>query len=492
MAGTNLFTPVTSTLWVALTEDTASSVNGQLAMLAKCTGAPPTTANVFEHGCLIIRTDSGTGTAGIYQNTGSSASPVWTLLDTALPGDTASSLIDTNSVTALDVGTTASAVNNLRVTNSATGAVSANAVLLSAVGTDAAVSIQVSPKGATGLLTLGLATGTGTITLGSSSAAQTVAIGAGAGVATVSIGGGVGGNTTNINAAAITAVTDTINIGTGTSTTSGGKAVNIATGVPGASTTNVIAIGSGGTTTGTVGITLGSIGNTTHTTAIQGGSGATAITLFPQTTGVVTVGAAAGTGDVVLGSSSATQSVLIGGGAGISTVSIANVTVAGANVNVATAATGAGITDTVAIATGNAAATGIKVVNIATGTPGTAGNNRVTLGGTVADSRVTVKADFVALRVANYIATEGGANNAITGSLTDAGGTNVPLVAGLKVVVKLAHTLQAGANTFDFNGGGAVAIKMHTNAASDLGTAYAATGIIELMWDGTAWLDMSQ
>ncbi len=360
MAGTNLFTSISDTCWVALTEENISSVNGQLAMLAKCTGVPPTTANVFEHGCLIIRTDSGTGVAAMYQNTGSSAVPAWTLLDTSLPGDSASYLIDTNSVIAVSVGTTASAVNGLVITDSATGAVSANAVTVipgAPSGSDAAISLQVAPKGATGIMTLGQA---------------------------------------------------------------------------------------------------------------------------------------AGTGDIVVGSSSATQAVKIGNGAGASTVNLANATVAGANINVATAATGAGITDTVAIATGNAAATGIKVVNIATGTPGTAGNNRVTLGGTVADSRVTVKADFVNLRSPNYIATETGANNAIVGALTDAGGTNVPLVAGLRVAVKLAHTLQAGANTFDFNGGGAVAIKMSTNAASDLGTAYAATGIIELMWDGTAWLCMSQ
>lgn len=472
MAGTNFFTPISSTCWVALTEEDVSSVNGQLAMLAKCTGVPPTTANVFEHGCLMNRTDSGAGVNALYQNTGTAASPVWTLIDTSLPGDTASSLVDSNGLTTMDSGATALAVNNLRATNSAAGAVSANAVTLSAVGTDAAVSMQFLVKGATGIMTLGAATQTGAINVGVATTAATAGV--------------------NILSANGTASTQTVEVGGGTSTTSGGKVVNVANGVPGAGTTNTVAIGSGGTTTGTVGVTIGSIGNAAHTTAIQGGSGATAITLFPQTTGVVTIGAAAGTGNVVVGSSSATQSVLIGNGAGASTVSLANATVAGATINLATAATGAGITDTISIATGNAAATGIKVVNIATGTPGTAGNNRVTVGGTVADSRVTIKADLVELRSPNYIATETGAANAIAGALTDAGGTNVPLVAGLRVAVKLANTLQAGANTFNLNGGGAVAIKMHTNAASDLGTAYANTGIIELMYDGSAWLDMSQ
>jgi hypothetical protein len=94
--------------------------------------------------------------------------------------------------------------------------------------------------------------------------------------------------------------------------------------------------------------------------------------------------------------------------------------------------------------------------------------------------------------VSNYIATESGANNAIAGALLTNGGTAVPLTAGLQVVVKLAHTLQAGGNTFNLNGGGALAIKSHFNVANDLATAYAATGVITLLYNGTLWLDMSE
>lgn len=53
------------------------------AILATCTGTPPTTADIFQHGCLMYRTDSGTGTAAVYQNTGSTAVPSWVLMDTA-------------------------------------------------------------------------------------------------------------------------------------------------------------------------------------------------------------------------------------------------------------------------------------------------------------------------------------------------------------------------------------------------------------------------
>lgn len=92
----------------------------------------------------------------------------------------------------------------------------------------------------------------------------------------------------------------------------------------------------------------------------------------------------------------------------------------------------------------------------------------------------------------NFIATETGSNNAIAGALTDESGGNVPLTTGLRVTVALAHTLQAGANTFAFNGGSAASIKSHNNAATDIGTAYAATGYIDLVYNGTVWLDMSQ
>lgn len=87
----------------------------------------------------------------------------------------------------------------------------------------------------------------------------------------------------------------------------------------------------------------------------------------------------------------------------------------------------------------------------------------------------------------NYIATETGANNAIAGALVGAA-----LVAGLTVTVKLAHTLQIGANTFNLNAGGALAIKSSRNSATDLATAYAATGVIDLFYNGALWQDLSQ
>ena len=77
MAGTNFFTSVTSTLDIGLTD------KNNLAYLAKCVGAAPTTANLFAVGCIMIR-DNGSW----YCNTGTSASPVWTLNGTGAAGAT--------------------------------------------------------------------------------------------------------------------------------------------------------------------------------------------------------------------------------------------------------------------------------------------------------------------------------------------------------------------------------------------------------------------
>lgn len=82
---TNLGTKITSTLQGHLSENFVDAAAGAFALiLATCQGTPPTTANMFEHGCLMNQTDSGTGVPAVYQNTGSFAVPVWTLFDTAL------------------------------------------------------------------------------------------------------------------------------------------------------------------------------------------------------------------------------------------------------------------------------------------------------------------------------------------------------------------------------------------------------------------------
>ncbi len=133
------------------------------------------------------------------------------------------------------------------------------------------------------------------------------------------------------------------------------------------------------------------------------------------------------------------------------------------------------------------AATGNSPIVGATGSDTNIGLRLVPKGSGVVDNlKGTVLAS-----APNYIASETGGNNAIAGALLDANGVAVPLAAGLRVVVQLAHTLQAGANTFVFN---AVSknIKSSRNVANNIATAYAATGAIDLLYDGTEWVDMSQ
>ena len=87
MAGTNIASAVTPTFLIRETTPLFTSAKGeQLALSAECTGTIPTTADVFAHGCVMTKLDTATSSAAIYENTGSSASPVWTLVGVSSPG----------------------------------------------------------------------------------------------------------------------------------------------------------------------------------------------------------------------------------------------------------------------------------------------------------------------------------------------------------------------------------------------------------------------
>lgn len=74
MTGSNFNAQLTSTVRISFTD------NNGYATFAECEGAPPTTASTFAHGCIIRRTDSGTGVKSIYENIGSVAVPSWNLI----------------------------------------------------------------------------------------------------------------------------------------------------------------------------------------------------------------------------------------------------------------------------------------------------------------------------------------------------------------------------------------------------------------------------
>ena len=236
-------------------------------------------------------------------------------------------------------------------------------------------------------------------------------------------------------------------------------------------------------------------GDGTNNAVVLAASGAdTAVRFDLRPKGVagqMVLGLATGTGDIVVGSSSGTQTTRIGNGAGIVNTNIAMVTIAGSTTAIAGAATGSGLVDEIDIGLGNAVATAKKIVKIATGTPGTSGNNQVTVGGG-ATSVVGVNAVARTYQAWNYIATESGANNALVAALTDAAGSNVTVAAGLSVAIKLAHTLQAGANSFNLNGHGTDAIKKASAPASDVAVVAASGSIIHLVFDGTVWQVVGQ
>lgn len=86
----------------------------------------------------------------------------------------------------------------------------------------------------------------------------------------------------------------------------------------------------------------------------------------------------------------------------------------------------------------------------------------------------------------NWIGTETGMNNAIAGQLEGLLSA-VPPSPGLSACVQLAHSLQAGANTFNLNGTGPEPIVQTTNPANNIAVGYVPGGIWCGLFDGSGW-----
>ncbi len=102
-------------------------------------------------------------------------------------------------------------------------------------------------------------------------------------------------------------------------------------------------------------------------------------------------------------------------------------------------------------------------------------------------TKATVTGALIAYQDANYIASETGANNALVAALLDESGNVVTVAAGLRVSIKLAHSLQAGANTFNLNAHGTDSVKKASNPATDLAVTAVSGSILSLVFDGTVW-----
>lgn len=279
MAGTNINSAVTSTLWIRETQPVPAGTQGQgLAISAACTGTPPTTAGTFAHGCIMLQTDTATGTKAVYENTGSSAVPSWNLLGESVPGDI--NLANTHILVGNASGVAADVAMSQDATMANTGAItvaSANAAFN--IGTNqtwtkevdhtSTVSASTTANTAGGALAIaaGLATGTaagGAASLKSGASANGTGVNPGASGA-VTVASGVAGTATTGTAGAAGAVTVGGTAGgasTGASSTGGaGSDVNITAGAGGNS--------SGGSDTG------GRGGNVISAPG-SGGTGATA------------------------------------------------------------------------------------------------------------------------------------------------------------------------------------------------------------------------
>jgi hypothetical protein len=132
MAGTNLNSATSGynpTLWIETVEPKPSGTGDiALALTACCTGTPPTTANVFAHGCLITQLDTATSTSALFENTGSPSSVVWTSLATSAPGTIA--LTNTHILVgnASNVATDVAASGDLTLANTGAFTIANNAI----------------------------------------------------------------------------------------------------------------------------------------------------------------------------------------------------------------------------------------------------------------------------------------------------------------------------------------------------------------------------
>jgi hypothetical protein len=106
------------------------------------------------------------------------------------------------------------------------------------------------------------------------------------------------------------------------------------------------------------------------------------------------------------------------------------------------------------------------------------------------DANTSVWREYLVAGPIQFV-TDAGAANAITSAVGSA-----PAYTGITVSVTLAHALQAGANTFAYAGGSALAIKSAKNPANNIATAYVSTGVVNLQLalisSTLTWLDLSQ
>jgi hypothetical protein len=413
-----------------------------------------------------------------------------------------------NVVVNIGTGVTGSSNTSIVTIGSANSAASQTTIL----GGNGASAISLQAQGGAGI-----AIGTSnnnSITIGNNGSAS----------GTITIGRSTtGSNSINIGSGNLTSATQTVNIANGTSTTSGGEVVNIANGVPGSGTTNTVNIGASGAATGTVGVTIGSIGAAAHTTTIQGGNGAGAISLLTAAGGTINIATGGATsansgtisiksgnittsgtaGDVTIdngsGSTAGTPTLHIGD-ANARTISIGNSNVSTAiNVLGSTTINGSGSAFT-AIGTGSSGTITIGSV-LGTGAISLNSAQTVTLqatNGITLQNNVTASAKIditgsLALKKGTDFAGTGAQNNVAFGSdaslirLTGASAANISGIANGRdgFLLTLVNTSGSVTHTIlNDSGLSSAGNKIYTGTGATLNLLPNAT--VQLIYDSTA------
>ena len=133
MAGSNFNAALSDGANGVLTTATTSTANDSgTLLLANCSGVPPTTAGLYEKGCIMQRLDTGVA----YVNTGTLASPTWTALSNAVSATLTSAhlLVGNSSNVATDTAITGDVtISNTGVTTIGAGKVT-GAKMVTGVG----------------------------------------------------------------------------------------------------------------------------------------------------------------------------------------------------------------------------------------------------------------------------------------------------------------------------------------------------------------------
>lgn len=516
--------------------DVVSTTKGVL--IPRMTQAERTAISSPATGLLIFQTDN---TPGFYYNSGTPASPAWTILitssstlnyvDLTTPQTAAGAKIwsnlatfnagitstgaavnlnaSSNFATNINTGTSTGAVN---IANGATGGnvISiGNTVLATGitqrVGTGnysldgvAGSTYSIGASTTTGTITLGGTAQTGTITLGSSTGANILNIANGSGATTLNLANVQTAGSINLGAAMTTGTitiggtglhTGAIGIGIGT----GAQTLNFGTGGTGIKTINI-----GGTAANVIGL-----GNTQTAGSISLGAA--------MTTGTIIIGGTgAQTGVIGIGTGTGAQTLNFGtGGTGIKAINIggsaANViglgnTQTGGSINLGAAMTtgtitigGTGLhTGAIGIGTGTGVqtlnfgtgGTGIKTINIGTGTAA----NVIMVGNTT--SKVTTRGTTTINGTGPNLVTLTRTGTAWSGTLTDAAGNTITPVSGTVVMAIFSGNATANGNTLQISGVPATlqTIRRATAPTTQIGNAFAANGYGTLVYNGTNWL----